>query len=149
MRRIFSPSERGVALSLGLLVVRVVMGAAFMFHGWPKIQNPMGWMGDKATVPPALQAAAAVSEFCGGALIIPGLLTRLAALGLACTMAVAASTVHIKSGHAFVGKPGEPSWELAAIYFACAVLLLLAGPGLFSLDALLFRRPDSVTSPKS
>jgi len=116
------------------------MGAAFMFHGWMKIQHPTTWMGPNATVPSALQAAAAVSEFCGGAALIPGLLTRLAALGLAITMAVAAGMVHIPAGDPFVGKPGEHSWELAAIYFACSLLLLLAGPGLFSLDALLFRQ---------
>ncbi len=139
MRRIFSPAERGAALSLGLLVVRVVMGAAFMLHGWSKIQNPTGWMGEKAPVPAALQAAAAISEFCGGAAIIPGLLTRLAALGLSITMAVAAST-HMQNGDRFVPLPGEHGWELAGIYFSCSLLLLLVGPGLFSLDALLFRR---------
>jgi hypothetical protein len=32
------------------------------------------------------------------------------------------------------------AWELAAIYFACSLLLLIAGPGLFSLDGLLFRK---------
>src|SRR3954451_18106297 len=113
MRQIFCPHERGVALSLGLLLVRFVLGAAFMLHGWTKIQHPTTWMGPKATVPSALQAAAAVSEFCGGAAIIPGLLTPLAALGLAVTMAVAAGMVHIPAGDAFVGKPGERSWELA------------------------------------
>ena len=45
--------------SIGLLAVRLVVGVAFLFHGWPKIQNPMGWMGEKAPVPGLLQAAAA------------------------------------------------------------------------------------------
>jgi putative oxidoreductase len=57
---------------------------------------------------------------------------------LAITMAVAAGMVHISRGDPFVGKPGDPSWELAGVYFACALLFLLAGPGLFSLDRLLF-----------
>jgi hypothetical protein len=35
-------------------------------------------------------------------------------------------------------KPGGPSFEPAAFYLACAVLFLLAGPGRFSLDAMLF-----------
>lgn len=126
--------------SVGLLLVRLVMGAAFLLHGWGKIQSPMNWMGPDAPVPGAFQAAAAVSEFGGGALLIPGLLTRLAALGLAGTMATAAYMGHISKGDPFVGKPSEPSWELAAIYCACAVLLLLAGAGRASLDALLFGR---------
>jgi putative oxidoreductase len=126
--------------SVGLLVLRAVVGAAFMFHGWPKIQQPMAWMGPEATMPGALQLLAAVAEFGGGAALIIGLLTRLAALGLTVTMAVAASTVHIAAGHPFVGRPGEPSYELAAVYFACSLLFLLTGPGRFSLDRLLFGR---------
>jgi putative oxidoreductase len=149
MRRIFCPNERSMALSTGMLVLRIVMGAAFMFHGWGKIQHPISWMGENAPVPGILQAAAAVAEFCGGAALIIGLLTRLAALGLAITMAVAAGMVHIQSGHAFVGKGGEPSWELAAVYFACAILFLLAGPGLFSLDAALFKPREASPVPRS
>lgn len=138
MRRVFYPDSLTTRDSLGLLLLRVVVGAAFMFHGWPKIQNATSWMGPDATVPPALQAAAAVAEFGGGAALILGFLTRLAALALAITMAVAAGMVHIPKGDPFVGKGGESSWELAAVYFACSVLFLLAGPGRISVDALLF-----------
>jgi putative oxidoreductase len=138
MRRIMYSNGCNLRDSLGLLVLRVVVGAAFMLHGWPKIQNATGWMGAEAPVPPALQAAAAVAEFAGGGALILGLFTRLAALSLAITMAVAAGMVHISQGHPFVGKPGDPSWELAGVYFACSLLFLLAGPGCLSLDALLF-----------
>ena len=61
-----------------LLLIRLVMGYAFILHGWGKIQNPMGWMGPDATVPGVLQLLAAVSEFGGGIALIIGLLTRLA-----------------------------------------------------------------------
>lgn len=138
MRRIFYSDDFGIRSSLGLLVLRVVVGAALMFHGWPKIQSPMGWMGAEAPVPGFLQACAAVAEFVGGGALIVGLLTRLFAFMLVINMAVAAGMVHISKGDPFVGKPGEPSWELAAVYFACALLFLLAGPGKLSLDALLF-----------
>jgi putative oxidoreductase len=140
MRRIFYSDDFGIRSSLGLLVLRVVVGAALMFHGWPKIQNPMGWMGAEAPVPGFLQACAAVAEFVGGGALIVGLLTRLFAFMLVINMAVAAGMVHISQGDPFVGKPGERSWELAAVYFACALLLLLAGPGRLSLDALIFGR---------
>jgi putative oxidoreductase len=128
------------AASIGLLLLRLVVGAAFMFHGWPKIQQPMAWMPPEGAMPGALQLLAAVAEFCGGAALIVGLLTRLAALGLAATMAVALTTVHIAQRHPFVAKPGDPSSELAAVYLACSLLVLLTGPGGFSLDALLFGR---------
>ena len=138
MRRLFYSDDFGVRVSLGLLVLRVVMGAALMFHGWPKIQNPMQWMGAEAPVPGILQACSAVAEFVGGGALIVGLFTRLFAFMLVINMAVAAGMVHISQGDPFVGKPGERSWELAAVYFACALLFLFAGAGKLSLDALLF-----------
>jgi putative oxidoreductase len=117
------------------------MGVAFVFHGWPKIQNPMGWMGSETSVPAILQALAALAEFGGGMALVVGLPTRLASLGITGVMVVALATVHLRMGHPFVGKPGGPSFELPAVYLACALLFLLLGPGRFSLDALLFRNP--------
>src|SRR5690242_9622712 len=80
--------------AVGLLLLRLAMGAAFILHGWPKIQNPTGWMGPTADMPGALQALAAVAEFGGGAALVLGLLTPLAALGILCTMATAIYKVH-------------------------------------------------------
>ena len=141
MRRWFYPEVLSPITSIGLLLVRVVMGAAFLFHGWPKIQHPFDWMGPDANMPGVLQFLAALSEFVGGIALILGFLTRVAALGLTVTMAVAGGMVHIPAGHPFVaGAAGGPSWELAGIYFACAVLFLLAGPGRWSVDACLFGR---------
>ena len=81
MRHLFYCDTVGWLGSVGLLGLRLVMGAAFMFHGWPKIQNPLGWMGPEAPVPAILQALAALAEFGGGMALIVGLLTRLASLG--------------------------------------------------------------------
>jgi len=131
--------------AVGLLLLRLFTGVAFLFHGWPKIQNPMGWMGPEAPVPGVLQLAAAVAEFGGGLALILGLLTPVAALGLAVTMLVAIFMVHIPRGDPFVGKPGQPSYELAAAYLANVVALLLLGPGRLALDALLFGRRRAVT----
>lgn len=139
---IYPPFVRGRG-AVGLLVVRLVIGAAFVLHGWPKIQNAFAWMnppGEPAPVPGFLQALAAFSEFGGGIALILGLLTPLAAFGLICTMAVAIVMVHLPKGHAFVGTPGNPSFELAAGYLAVVVLLLLIGPGILSLDAMLFNK---------
>lgn len=127
--------------ALALLALRVVAGPAFILHGWPKIQSAFSWMGEG--MPPWLQALAAFSEFGGGIAILIGLLTQLAALGIACVMLFAIFRVHIPMGDPFVGQGGS-SWELAAVYLAIMIALVLRGPGSVSLDALLFgRRKDS------
>ena len=136
MKRFFTPDLLTSRASLGLLALRVFAGIALMFHGWGKIQKPFGWMGPEAPVPSVLQALAALSEFGGGLALVLGLLTPLAMLGVLCTMAFAAFT-HISRGDPFVGRG---SWELAGVYFTVAVMMLLTGPGRFSLDAKLFGR---------
>jgi putative oxidoreductase len=141
MRHVFYCDTVGHVGSVGLLLLRVVMGVAFMFHGWPKIQNPLGWMGPEAPVQGILQALAALAEFGGGMALIVGLLTRLASLGIMSNMIVALGMVHLPHGDPFVSRTGGRSYELAAVYLACAVLFVLLGPGRFSGDAILFRGP--------
>jgi len=141
MRKLFYCDTVGPVGSVGLLLLRLVMGGAFVLHGWGKIHNPMGWMGPEAPVPAVLQALAAVAEFGGGMALIVGLLTRLASLGIMTNMIVALAMVHLPHGDPFVGKPGGPSFELPAVYLACAALFVLLGSGRVSLDALLFRSP--------
>lgn len=121
-----------------LLLLRFVSGLAFMFHGWGKIQNPFGWMGEDAWAPGVFQALAAVSEFGGGLFWMLGLLTPLAALGIACTMAVAVSMHAFMRGDPFVASGGGGSYELASVYFCIAVVLIALGPGRVSVDRLIF-----------
>jgi len=135
MRKFFPPFLDG-SPAVGLLFLRLIMGAAFVLHGFDKIQHPFDWMGDK--VPGALQALAAFSEFGGGIALILGLLTPLAALGLMCTMFVGALKHIAVDKYPFVAK-GD-SWEAAGVYFVLALMLVLTGPGKLSLDALLFGR---------
>ena len=123
------------AQSFGLLLLRLVVGTAFILHAWPKIQKPTSWMGDGA--PAFLQFASALAEFGGGIALIVGFLTPLVSLALAVNMAAALMLVHFPKGHAFVG--GD-SYELPLVYLALFVALLAIGPGRYSLDALLSGR---------
>jgi putative oxidoreductase len=135
------PVFASVRGSIALFLLRLVTGAAFLFHGWPKILNPFGWMGPDAPVPGILQALAAVCEFVGGIGLIVGLLTPLFSFLLAGVMVVAITQVHLKAGDPFVASgPGQHSWELAAVYLVIVVTLLLLGPGKLSVDAFLFNR---------
>lgn len=124
--------------SSALLLVRLIAGVAFVLHGWGKIQNPMGWMGPDSPVPGVFQLLAAVSEFGGGIAWILGFLTSIASVGIACTMAVAVFVHMVVMKDPFVNMAGGSSFEPALGYLGTAILILVLGPGKFSIDAKLF-----------
>lgn len=138
IKRTLSVRTHSVFVDFTLVLLRVVGGAAFMLHGWGKIQNPFGWMGPDAFAPGPLQALAALAEFGGGLAWILGLLTPLASLAIACTMAVAVYFHAVLRGDPFVSSGGGGSYELALVYLCIALLLLAVGPGRLSLDRTLF-----------
>lgn len=123
--------------SSALLFLRLVVGVAFILHGWGKIQSPMSWMGPDSPVPGIFQFLAALSEFGGGIALIIGFLTPLASLGLGFTMLVATYMHMIVFKDPFVSKGGG-SYELALVYLAISILFLMIGPGKFSLDNKIF-----------
>ena len=137
MKNLFSVRSHAFDEDLLLLITRVITGYAFTLHGWGKIQNPMGWMGPDSPVPGILQALAALSEFGGGILLILGLLTRVSALGLSITMIVAAAMHAFVMGDPFVSKGGG-SYEPAVVYLIISMILLVFGPGRFSVDQKIF-----------
>src|SRR6266850_8376246 len=122
MTQLFKPLPLSARVSAGLLVPRLVVGLAFMYHGYGKIRNPLGWMGPDAGFPGILQALAAVSEFGGGLAWILGLLTPLASFGIACTMTVAVWMHSMVLHDPFVSPTGGRSFEPALVYLGVAVL---------------------------
>ena len=159
--RVLYPPLIGGRAAVGLLALRVVAGLALFSHGVQKMANgPFSWMGADSWAPPFLQFLAAFSECFGGLALVIGLLTPLASLGIAATMAVATFVVHVAGGDPFVRLRGDDeampivglpmafvrvggsggSYELAAMFLATAILLFLAGPGRLSLEAMLFGR---------
>lgn len=118
---------------LALLALRVWLGLSIAcLHGWGKLQGLLSGtskfpdiLGIGAT--PAL-ALAVFAEFFCALLLVLGLWTRLAALMLVITMAVAFFMAHGAK------LSGQGNGELAFIYLAGFVTLLLAGAGKFSVD---------------
>jgi putative oxidoreductase len=143
----FKPLRLSPRVSAGLLILRLVAGLAFISHGYGKITEPFAWMPPEAGVPSILQGMAAFSEFGGGLAWILGLLTPLASFGLACTMAVAVWMHAVVRGDPFVPTGPEGSYELASIYLCVAVLLILTGPGRFSLDRVVFGKRTADREP--
>lgn len=120
--------------SAALLILRLIVGLAFIYHGWGKIQNPFGWIPAPSPIPGFFQMLAAVAEFGGSIALIFGLFTRLAALGLVFTMTVATLFHAVVMKDPFVNMTGGSSYEPALGYFGIALVFLTIGAGKFSLD---------------
>jgi putative oxidoreductase len=134
------------SVDLAAFVLRGVLGFVFIAHGGQKL---FGWFGGGGVhgttaffrlvgipAPDVFAYVVAITEFFGGALLVAGLLTFVAALGLLIDMAVAIATV----SHAFSffsqTKVGY-GWELNLALMALAAALLIMGPGAWSVDAAL------------
>lgn len=134
---------RALALDIGLLVLRLGLGALMIFsHGWPKLANfsaRMATFSDPLGVGSGVSLGLAVfAEFFCALGILMGLATRLAAIPLLTTMLVAALIQH--------APDPWPKPELALVYAVSFAALILAGPGRFSADAVLLRRRATPTS---
>ena len=119
---------------LALLVLRLVLGAIMIGHGYHKVFGGMDKVVHMVTglgLPGWSAYLSAYTEFFGGILVIVGLFTRIVALAILIDMIVAISKVHLKKG--LVGQGGyEFPLSLAAIAFA----LILFGAGPIALDAI-------------
>lgn len=124
-------------VSIGLLIFRIVTGIALMVHGFPKIQNPLSWMGTESPVHAFFQLCAALAEFGGGLALILGLLTPLACLAIVINMCTALFLVHLPAGDKWIGA--GRTFEPAISYLVAAITLMFTGPGKFSLDNKIFR----------
>lgn len=136
----FSPVSLPNSASLALLILRLIVGIAFIYHGWGKIQNPFAWIPQPSHIPGFFQLLAAVAEFGGGIALILGLFTRLAALGLVFTMTVATLFHAVVMRDPFVNMTGGSSYEPALGYLGIALVFLTIGAGKFSVDYFCSQR---------
>lgn len=122
---------------IGPLAVRLVLGLVFVATGWGKLHDldSVTQFFTSLHIPAAHANAVLVSsvELAGGAMLILGLGTRIAALVLVAVMAVAIWTAKLPAIHGLADLAG--TLELA--YLAAFVWLALAGPGRASADHLL------------
>ncbi len=140
LKRYLQPVPHPTFASAALLLLRLIMGTAFIYHGWGKIQNPFAWVPPQSpvSIPIFFQFIAALSEFGGGIALILGFLTPIASLGLGCTMAVAVYLHSIVMKDPFVNMTGGSSYEPALVYLGISLLFLGLGPGKLSLDNKIF-----------
>ena len=133
------PPDAGGRYDTALLGLRLFVGSAFWFHGTGKIGD-LAAFASEFHIPVALAAVAASTQIAGAVLLVAGFLTPAAALSLGATMAVAMMQL-IARGERFVDPTGH-SWEPAAFYLVANLVLVLTGPGRWSLDALLWSRRE-------
>ena len=124
---------RNLLISVGLLLLRIASGGMMLVHGWPKMTgyndlvdkfpDPLG-IGSQFSLIGAIGA-----EVGCACLLILGLATRVAAIPLVFTMAIALFIVH-------AADPWQTK-ELAAVYLLVYTTLALTGPGWFSVDHLI------------
>ncbi|MBB4078736.1 putative oxidoreductase [Lewinella aquimaris] len=124
-------------IDLALLILRLWFGLEMAFaHGLGKVIKVVNGnfkFADPFGIGPAPSLVLAGSaEFFGGILIAIGFFTRLATVPYLITMLVAAFLVHAANGHEW-GKIAGPLH-----YAIAAIVILIAGPGRYSLDQRLF-----------
>lgn len=124
-------------LNIGLLILRLVIGPVFAYHGYAKItkggklEGTARWFDSMGMRPGRVHArAAAFGELATGACITVGFLTTLGGLGLVGLMAVAYWTVHRGKGLLITGGGYEYNLVLGGIGVALATI----GAGEYSID---------------
>jgi len=147
------------------VVIRVMAGTVFLWEGLMKFVFANQGVGRFTTLgvpaPHFTATADAWFEIIGGSLLIAGLLTRVIAIPFIIEMlvAMASTKIPLYLGTSPLPLPPVPPqvgfWavlhEIRSEYaqFASCAFLLLAGPGRWSIDALLSRRrTDEVTGLK-
>jgi putative oxidoreductase len=119
-----------------LSILRIVVAFLFIAHGTQKLFN-VPPMEPRAPIGLFSQfGLAGLLETIGGTLMLLGLFTRVTAFVLAGEMAVAYFQVHAPQAFLPILNRGE----LAALYCFTFLYFAAAGPGPWSLDALLWRR---------
>jgi putative oxidoreductase len=138
-KKFFIPANDSDITAMALAVLRVWLGLTMFFnHGLDKLTHfndlvasfpdPLG-IGQEASMMLVIFA-----EVAGSLLLAVGFLTRIAALTLVIDMFVAFLMVHKTA------LSGQGSGELAFLYLAGFVTILIAGGGTFSTDMVVFSR---------
>lgn len=135
------------------LVLRLALAVVFFPHG---AQKALGWFGGrgigptldfftgKMGIPTALALLVIAAEFLGSLGLFVGFLARVAAFGIFCVMAVAATAVHYKVGFFmnWAGKmpAGSEGFEFHILALALAFAVMVRGAGPLSIDRALSGR---------
>jgi len=127
---------------LALLLLRLALGAIFIYHGYPKLfghtrEAVQGFV--RLGFPGYFAYISGLIEFFGGCMLIAGLFTRVAGLLLAVEMAVGIWKV----GHLAADPMAVRNYETPLALAVSAFALATFGAGLVSFDQAIFREARS------
>ncbi len=128
-------------LNAGLTILRLVVGSIFIAHGAQKTftigLDSIGAMMSQSGIPmgEVVGPTVALVELLGGAALVLGLFSRVAAVGLALVMAGAVIMVHFPEG--FFNPKG---FEFPLSLLGATTALALMGPGRLSVDSAVRNR---------
>lgn len=132
-----------------LLVIRLFWGWQFMIAGWGKLNNlerTAGFFSELHLPFPQLNAVLAGSAECfGGALLLIGFMSRLAALPLIFTMMIAYATAEHEALAAILSEPDKFTSAAPFLFLFASLMIFAFGPGAVSVDQWLVRRADKET----
>jgi len=112
-------------------IARVVVGAQFLEHGMSKILGfPLAPGGHAVAMMSFPGGASGIIELVGGALILLGFFSRVAAFVASGEMAVAYFMVHFQRGFFPILNGGD----LAVTWCFLFLFLAAAGPGSFAIN---------------
>lgn len=135
------PATNANRTDLALLLLRLMVGAGMAAHGAQKLfvfgiaGITKGFASFGVPMPAVTAPLVTFVELFAGIALVIGLLTRLAAFGLAIDMLGAVALVHFKNG--FFLPQG---YEYALTLFVVFLSIVVAGPGRYSLDATIAAR---------
>lgn len=136
MKNFLRASAYSTPLNLSLLLIRIGGGGFMLTHGYGKLQQLISGnieFGDPIGLGEELSLGLTVfAEFFCGLLLLVGFLSRLAAIPLIITMLVAILVVH--AGQEF------GNIELGLFYLISSTVILLCGPGKYSVDYAAWKR---------
>ncbi len=133
------------------LILRLTLGLVIFPHGAQKLFGWFGGYGFSGTmqffthtlgIPTVFAFLAIMTESLGSIALIAGFLSRLAALGIGCVMAVAVLLVHLEHGFFmnWAGSQQGEGFEYHLLAIGIALALIIRGGGALSLDGLLQRK---------
>jgi putative oxidoreductase len=146
MKKIFETQDDFV-----MFVLRIGLGVVFFPHGMQKLLGWFGGYGFSGTlgfftgtmgVPVLFAVLAILAEGLGSLGLLSGLLTRVAAFGIAVNMIVAIYMVHFANGFFmnWTGKQGGEGYEYHLLAIAIGIALIIRGGGKWSGDRVIAKK---------